>query len=239
MSADSPNLSQPADWLGYFYGHDLEFNHAELLAIQHIPKATLKRESELMRTKWFDYRRLHPTKATYYCVHCYTQAYRNCMKQMKDISGQYMRGFKVIDFMESREKTAVWKLRQLIDSLGIRYEFFMHHAMEWHILAGWLQPPRPCHLASNTDMITDIMLLWEEECKAKMQYARDPRYKVGNWFGHSDQIAYEKFLIEQINQRRHPQYALQSALYIENALRIEAAIENFNERVLNEAVALP
>jgi hypothetical protein len=126
-------------------------------------------------------------------------------------------------------------LRQLIDDLGIRYDFFLRRAMTWHVDNGWLQPPRPAHISANADLITDIMMAWEEECAARLQFARDERYKAANFFGHVDQIAWEDWLVEQIANRRHPQYALQSALYIEGALRIEKAIQNFDERVLREA----
>lgn len=232
-----PDIPKYADWFGYFLGHDLDLLHAELLAIQHIPTKLLKAESELMRKKWFDYRRMHPTKATYLLAQTYNRAYQQCMVVMKDRSGQFMRGFKGIDFMESRERLAFWRLRQLIDVLGIRYDFFLRKAMDWHIEAGWLQPPRPAHIGANSDLVTDIMLAWEEECEARIQYPRDTRYKAANFFGHVDQLDWENWLVEQIKVRRHPQYALHGALYVEGVLRIEKAIECFDARVLEMAIS--
>lgn len=231
---DSPRLTE---WFGFFYGHDLGLLHAELLAIQHIPAALLKKEAALYRVKWFDYRRMHPTKATYLLAQCYNRAYQDCMSVMRDRSGKFMRGFKGMDFMESRERLSFWRLRQLIDSLGIRYDFFLRRAMTWHIEAGWLQPPRPSHLATNQDMITDVMMAWEEECAARIQFPKDTRYKVANFFGHVDQLDWEKFLVAQIKTRRHPQYALHASLYIEQTLRIETAIQEFDERVVQSAIA--
>lgn len=229
-------ISRPAEWLGYFYGHDLDLLHAELLAIQHIPASLLKKEAELMRSKWFDYRRMHPTKATYFLAQCYNRAYQDCVVVMKDRSGKFMRGFKGLDMLQSREKLAFWRLRQLIDSLGIRYDFFLRQAMDWHVSAGWLQPPRPSHISSNQDMITDVMMAWEEECAARLQFCKDERYKVRNFFGHVDQLAYEEFLIAQIGTRRHPQYGLHAALYIEDAIRIERALQAFDSRVVQLAI---
>lgn len=231
-----PLIPRPADWLGYFYGHDLTFLHAELVAIQHVSDALLKKETGLMQTKWFDYRRMHPTKATYYLAHCYNRAYQDCVSVMKDRSGKFMRGFKGLDVFQSKEKLSFWRLRQLVDSLGIRYDFFLRHAMDWHVNAGWLQPPRPSHLGANQDMITDVMMAWEEECAARIQFARDPRYKAKNFIGHTDQLAYEDFLIAQISHRRHPQYSLHAALYIEDALRIERAVQAFDARVIDAAI---
>jgi len=229
-------ISHPADWLGYFYGHDLNLLHAELLAIQHVPDSLLKKEAALMRTKWFDYRRMHPTKSTYYLAQCYNRAYQDCVSVMKDRSGKFMRGFKGLDVLQSKEKLAFWRLRQLIDSLGMRYDFFLRHAMDWHVLNGWLQPPRPSHLGANQDMITDVMMAWEEECAARLQFCKDERYKSRNFFGHIDQIAYEDFIVAQLGMRRHPQYGLHAALYIEDAIRIERALQAFDHRVVQAAI---
>ena len=108
--------------------------------------------------------------------------------------------------------------------------------MNWHIEAGWLQPPRPSQISTNADMITDVMMAWEEECAARIQFARDPRYKTYNFFGHQDQIDWESWLVEQIKKRRHPQYALHAALYIEDTLRIERALKDFDARVVHQAI---
>lgn len=233
---DFPTIPRPADWLGYFYGHELTFLDAELLMLRHVPDSLIKKEAELMRVKWFDYRRLHPTKATYLLAHTYNKAYQNCMTVMRDRSGAFMRGFKGMDFFDSKEKLSFWRLRQLIDSLGIRYDFFLRHAMNEHISAGWIRPPRPSQVGSNPDFVTNIMMAWEEECAARLQFAKDPRYKARNFFGHADQLAWETWLVEQIKTRRHPQYGLHAALYIEDALRIEKALEAFDGRVVEAAI---
>ena len=230
---------EPAQWLGYFYGHDLTFLHAEVLAIQHVPATLLKKEAELMRTKWFDYRRMHPTKATYFLASCYAKAYGNAIAVMKDSQmGLYHKGFKGMDFMQTKEALSFWRLRQSIDKLGIRYDFYLRKAMDWCIENGWRRPPRPSQLASNPDMVSDIMLAWEEECAARIQFCKDDRYKVRSFFGHADQIAYEQFIVQAIKQRPQPRYGLNSALYVEDAIRIETALTEFGERVVEEAVSL-
>lgn len=213
--------------------------HAELLAIQHIPQSLLNREAELMRAKWFDYRRLHPTIASYYLAHCYAKAFKEVNKLMKgDEVGQYQQPFQKMNFLElDKEKLSFWRLRQLIDSLGMRYDFFLREMMKWYTGNGWTSPPRPCHLLNNAQAITDTMVAWEEECRARLQIAKDPYFKAKNWVGGVDQIAWENFLITQIKHRRHPQYALGAALYIDDALRIEKALECFEARVLYEAIA--
>lgn len=231
-----PSQPKYAEWFGYFYGHDLTFLHAELLAIKNIPDALLKKESELMRSKWFDYRRMHPTKATYLLAKEYDRAYRDMQIAIKDVGGEYMRGFKGLDFMNSRECKMFWKLRQAADVLGIRYDFFMRHAMNWCIANGHRQPPRPQHIYSNDELITEVRMKWEEEQAASIQHCKDDRYAVANFFGHVDQLAYEEFLIAQIKSRRHQHYALHNVLYEKKTLRIEEAIRNFDVGVIEMAM---
>lgn len=235
--ASVPDIPRFYDWFGFFYGHDLDFLHAELLALQHIDDGLLKKEAELMRTKWFDYRRMHPTKATYLLAHNYSRAYGRCLGIMKGQEHRFKKGFKGMDCMQAYEKKAFWRLRQLIDSLGIRYDFFLHEAMEWYIAAGHRQPPRPSHIGANADLITDVMMKWEDECAARIQWTKDTRYKARNFIGHVDQLDWEQWLCGQIAQRRHPQYALHVALYVEGSLRIEAAIQHFEQRVIEQAIA--
>lgn len=237
MKASVPDIPRYSDWFGYFFGHDLDFLHAEVLALQHIDDSLLKREAGLMRTKWFDYRRMHPTKATYLLAHEFNRAYGNCMAVMKDRGQKFMRGFKGMDYMQAYEKKSFWRLRQLIDSLGIRYDFFLRKAMNWYIANGYRQAPRPAHITNNADLITDVMMAWEEECAARIQWPKDTRYKARNFIGHVDQLDWEKWIVEQIGRRQHPQYALHAALYIEGALRIEAAIQSFGQRVIDSAIA--
>lgn len=245
LRAAAPKISRPCDWLGLFYGHDLNFLDCEVLALANVPAPLLKKESSLMGKKWFDYRRLHPTKATYLFAHYYVRAYQGFMMATFDVRGRYMRPFKELDVMQAHEKLAVWRLRQLVDDLGMRYDFFLQHAFKGYSHSGWFlkkmdkgsrAAPRPSHINANADLITNVMMQWEEECASRIQWPRDPRYKAENFFGHVDQLAWEDWLVGQIAQRRHPQYALQTALYIESALRIEKAVASFDERVVDEAV---
>lgn len=187
-----------------------------------------------MQTKWFDYRRMHPTKSTYYLAHQYSKAYGNAIRVMKDgETGKYIKGYKGLDFMSTKEKLSFWRLRQAIDKLGIRYDFYLRFVMNDCIEKGWKQPPRPCHMASDKEVVLAALTAWEEECRNRIQFCRDDRYKVFNFFGHKDQIAYEKFIIQQIKSRTHKHYSLHASLYVEQAVRIEEAVREFdNETIL-------
>jgi hypothetical protein len=233
---DEPKL---AEWFGDFYGHDLSFLHCEVKAIANIEGRLLKREPELLTTKWFDYRRMHPTKATYLFAQCYQKAYQNFMIVTLDHErGRFMKPFKGgPDVLEAREKKSLWQLRQTADQLGVRYDFFLRFAMNWKIAHNWHHAPRPSHMNTNEEMLADLVLAWEEECRNSLQICHDERYRAENWFGHADQIAYEAFLVAQIKQRRHHHYSLAAALYTHGVLRIEAALREFPPGVVEQAIA--
>lgn len=221
---------------GGFYGCEMNTEQADIAAVQHITPKLLELEPKLMRKKWFDYRQLHPTVATYLMVSEYVRGFKRMTEVAFDVDrAKFVRGMKDVDFMNSRERNTFWKLRQKIDDSGMRYDFFMRKAFDWCVAAGWLQPPRPSQIYNNHDLIVDVMNQWDLECRGKIQYPEDPHFQVENWTGSIDQLAYEQYLIEAIKTRRNPMFALNAAIYEMGALRIEAALENFPAGLVEEA----
>jgi len=231
----APKLTQ---WFGLFFGSGMTFHECEVLVFQHIPDHLRREEPTLRRSCWYDYRRLHPVQATHLFAHHYNLAYGRAALIAQGRGGGKMRGFKGGDFLQSREKLQFWRLRQTVDALGMPYDFFLNAAMDWYIAAGWVNIPRPCHINTNEEMAAHIVLKWEEWCNASMQWAADERYRVENWFGHDDQIAYEQFMIRQIGRRANPQFALHTALYQARSVRIETAIREFGTDVVQKAISL-
>ncbi len=213
---------------GGFYGSELDAAQADIATVQHIQPKLLKNEAELMRKKWFDYRRMHPAVATYMFVSEYVKAFKRMTAEAFDVDrAQYVKGMKEVDFMDSRERNTFWKLRQKADECGVRYDFFMRTAMRWCLSNGWNQPPRPSQIYANDDMIVAILDAWELECRAKLQYPEDPHFRTENWTGSVDQVAYEEWLIERIKSKRNPAFSLNAAIYEMGVLRIEAALQHF------------
>ncbi|MDY7537633.1 hypothetical protein QN372_00575 [Undibacterium sp. RTI2.1] len=219
-----------------FYGSQVGFDECEVLAIQNIHHKLLIKEAALFSKKWFDYRSMHPTLATYLAVHHYNRAYGYFMGVAMDKGKKYMAGFRGKDFMLSREKQSFWKLRQQADDTGIRYDFFMLEAMKWCIENGWRQPPRPAHISTNNDLLIQVMNKWEMESRAKIQWATDCRYRAELFVGSPDQLAYENHIATRIMQKPHPKFAIYAALYQYDALRIEEALRRFPTETINDAM---
>jgi hypothetical protein len=223
-----------------YFGSELDLAHAEILTIQNIDRKLIKPEAALFGRKWFDYRQLHPAQATYLMVHHFNRFYGEFVGKALNRDRRFIQAFKGKDFMLTRERLSFWRLRQKIDELGMRYDFFLRFAMDWYIARGWGKqapnPPRPAHVSTNDELIVDASNAWVRECRAKIQYAASPRFHVTNWCAAVDQCAYEAFLIEQIKQRPHPHFSLASALYSVGHLRIEAAVEHFEAQQLADAI---
>lgn len=237
MNNDLPKDANIERTHGQFFGSSLCQQQCEILAIANIDRKMLTHEARLYALKWFDYRPMHPTLATYLLAHHFNHAYGVMMAAGFDAKKRFMVSFKGKDVMTVREKKSFWKLRQKIDELGIRYDFFCHEAMKWCLAHGWKQPPRPCHLATNDEMIIDITNLWEAECRARIQWAHDQRFTASAFIGAPDQLAYEELLLERIMQKPHPKYALHAALYIYDALRIETAVARLPTQAVRDAIA--
>lgn len=236
------NLPRPT-WLENFYGANLGFLNYEVLSIQHIPARELAKETELMESKWFDYRRLHPLQATYYFVKCYTDAYRAfCKKAIDHETAPYVRCIKEHDFLKAREKMSFWRLRAACDQVGIRYDFFLTFAMNWFYRFvgqdGKVYPPRPSHFAKNEELFADAVIAWEEQCRVSLQVAKDPYYRISNFAGRKAQQDHEAFVLRQIGQRAVTRYSLHAALYVYDVVRIEEALRSFESKVVEAAIAL-
>lgn len=228
-------------WLGNFHGSQLGFLNYEVLTVQHIPHKDLLAETELMGVKWFDYRQLHHMQATYYFMKCYTTAYRGfCKKAVNAETSPYVRCVKGNDFLDAREKLSFWRLRQLCDRMGMRYDFFLTFSMNWFYKMvgadGKIYPPRPAHLLRNEDLIAEAMIAWEEQCVTSLQIAKNPYYRVSNFVGSKNQLLHEAFVIEQIKLRRHSKYSLHAAIYLYDVLRVEEALRHFELSEVNGAM---
>ncbi|MCL2874799.1 MAG: hypothetical protein FWF12_00595 [Betaproteobacteria bacterium] len=234
-------MTPRAVWLGNFYGGNLGFLNYEVLTIGHIPHKDLKCEPDLMASKWFDYRRLHPMQATYYFIKCYNNAYREFYRKAVDADrAPFVRGIKDHDFLTGKEKLTFWRLRQNCDRVGLPYDFFLRFAMHRHmrlIVCGKkIYAPRPAMFVKNEDLFADAMIAWEDARKASLRVATDPYYQVSNYTGSGDQEAHEAFVIEQIKERPIKHYALHSAMYFYDVVRIEEALRCFDVRVVDSAI---
>lgn len=231
------NIIQPGCF-GEFYGWDKDFEELEIITIARISPMLRKKEPLLYRSKWFDYRRLHPALATYLWAHEYNKAYTRVMVKSRDAErGQYIKGFKGKDIFEHKEITGVWKARQMADELGIRYDFYIRRVMNWCENRSWTHLPRPKFFydAEVVEMVKDA---WEKEQRAALQLARDPWYAAGAYYEHMDQVEYQKWMVQQVKQRKHKDLALHFYLVQNQHMLDKVARGYFDGNVVQSALSV-
>jgi hypothetical protein len=213
-------VATPVEVLGEFDGANLSRETADELSIARIKHALLKNEAQLYNTKWYDYRRLHPTVATYYFVHCYGGAYRDAIRKAFDARGADYRKGATGDFLDKGERNTFWKLRQIADGFGMPYRPFLRAAIDYYLdQTGWTHVPRPCHLLAPAPLDA-AHAAWQEDCKNRLQLPADPFFTVEGFIDHPYQVECEAWLIENALSRHNPKFALH-ALY-KNYARVRA-----------------
>lgn len=240
----NPNIpkSEYLDWVQEFYCDNLAFDHYEILTISHIPLKDRKSESELMTTKWFDYRLMHPMYATYLFYHLYTKEYQSFWaKSINHEAAPYIYPFKGEgrkDFLKAREALSIWRLRQKADMLGIRYEFFLKTAFnKIHRMqaGGRVIPPRPS-MFNKEDLLAEIHLEWEAMKMASLQIACSPYFRISNFNLSLIQREHEKHILEQIASRRISYYSLSHCLHELEVVSIESALQRFDSSTIEMAI---
>lgn len=220
-----------ADMFGTFYGYALDRAECEMKAIQYVDKKNYAFvEAGLFNTKWFDYRFMHPTLATYLFTHYYLEAYRSQIAARMDVGrAQFAQPIKnlrgEIFKADKREYTALWKARQAADELGIPYDFYCYTLMRETGESLWTRIPRPQQMYSP-NLKVKVTERWVEESEARIILAKDIYYQAPAYCGAEYQDDYREYLSSLINSRLHPQHLLCSMM---ERGHIDAAFaKNFN-----------
>lgn len=217
-----------------YYGQHLNHTDCEMLAVARINPNFRKRESALLRTKWFDYRLLHPVKATYLYAAQYRSAVQLMYGRTKDIRGAgEVKAFTPEDVFQCGELVSFWRARQELDALGVRYEFGLRFAMNKYINNGWRFFPRPNQMLGE-ELLLDIRDAWAEECAIRLQIAEAPDFRAGQFVGSPAQIAYREWLLECVRRRANKIGAL-ATLLKEGIIDTLLAEERFGASVANQA----
>ena len=217
-------------WLGSFYGADFDYIDYETITINKFHPLNLG-NSLAMKSRWFDYQRLHPLQATYYFYDCFN-------KISDKLSRKYFgkpQGSKFKDFTESREKNSFWMLRHFCDLHGFSYLWFLYTMIEYRLQSGEFKNrlPRPQHiLKDNEEEIYVLDRMWADRfCGEPLQVSIDPYFRVERWEQNPIQIKHEDYLIGQVKRKRIKHYALKSLVYDQHLLRFERVLMEFPEEI--------
>lgn len=208
----------------------------EALALTSIPADLRLEEPELMARKWFDYRLLHPVQATLHFAHQYERAVRDAYERTRDRdSARLLRVLDQPNVLAGRDGSAFWQARQACDRVGCRYDFALRWIMTRFADRGWRVLPRPNQIY-GVEVVMDLDDAWKVECAASMQFPRAQFYHAEQYAGHPDQVAYQRWLIEQIRARTHEYWRPVSRALGAGALDRETVLSEFGPETLRKAV---
>lgn len=193
---------------------ETELTSAEFdaLAIAFVDANLFTIESDLYKTKFWDYRFMHPTKATLEFAQCYKKAIKRALRVRSDIyRAANFKGLKHNDlFMNAKATyTGMWKARQMADSHGVPYEFWCWKAMEFAEERNWQYLPKPQQLYStkphaaarpgDLSLVDYILNEWSTRVLAGMVVAKEEAFCIDNYIKHPYQREYQRWLFERIN----------------------------------------
>jgi len=220
-----------------YYGHDHDARTCDALGLK-IDPTHREGEADLVHSRWFDYGRLHPVKATYLFAHHYKEQTRKFYETYIDIrTAEDARAFSPDDVFYSRELTSMWLARREADRLGLPYDFVMETAQRRFIDKLFHRFPRPNQLYSE-EFVLDLNDAWRERLNTSLQWARDPYFREQNWRGDLLQARHAMFVIEQIQRRPAPHAGLLARMFKERVLAPAMVASRFSEGEVERARAM-
>ena len=220
-------------WYGGVFGMSQSIEDYEVLALTKLSADARKMEPEAKANCWFDYVRLHPLQATYWFVELYRRIYKELSLKF---FGEAREAYKHInqDFMLTREKNALYHLRQTCDLNGLEYGWAIRALMEFRLQTGEFKNrlPRPQHLLVDEEDLQNLILLWNGYNDGTVLHSSiEPFFLVSNWCGDPDQIRHEDYLVGQVKKKRVKHYALAELVHKRQVLRFERACMEFPDEI--------
>ncbi|OAD82853.1 hypothetical protein ATN89_17365 [Comamonas thiooxydans] len=177
-----------------------------------------EKEPDALQRKWFDYRLLHPTEATYLWAHFYNEQAKKFYATCKDTgTADSVVGIAPADALRSREANSVWRARQVLDKIGCPYPWALQFLMRRAINNGWRTFPRPNQMYGY-DSVVDLYNAWKERVARELTYSREPFFLALQWEEHPVQVAHIEFVVDQLSKRAAPRHRLVSRLIKEGVL---------------------
>lgn len=220
----------------HFFGHDLPIQELQLRGLRIDPELRIG-EASLMRSRWFDYRGMHPTLATYYYAHCYAEQSREFFTAYMDSDRpERARPFTPDDIFMSRDRTSMWLARRFADRLGIPYPFIVRFAGKRFYDRLHRAFPRPNQLYSE-EFEADLLIAWQEHLRTRLVWAVEPEYQAAAWVGSQNQEEHLQHLKDVLMMRAAPRYRLIARLMGEGVLNRHLATVYFGEAEASNATA--
>lgn len=220
-----------------YFGSDLTIEQCEEIALLKVRPEYRMDESDLFLTKWFDYRHLHPVKATYLFTHEYRSRVREMYAKTRDVKKALtVKPIAQDDVFESVVWASMWRARQAYDRLGVRYGFGLAFTFNRCNDRGWGYFPRPNQLYGE-ELILDLRDAWKKHCRVILERVQHPRFTTDYYCGHPDQDHYQAWITDQCKVRAMPHMTLATLLRDKLVLE-DVAVTRLGAEVVRKAKLL-
>lgn len=233
----------PAHIVEDFVGAELSQDELEAETLRLVPLRHLYgKEASLFDTKWFDYRFLHPARATALFAHFYRQAYKDEMRTRADMKrAPYMEPIPfIIDGIfkvSQRNLSGLWKTRQVADGLGIPYDRYCSYLMRETERRGWQWLPKPSQMYAE-ELVAIAVSKWLEDTAIRLFLPTDKFYLAENYEEHPYQIDFHKYLFALTEARLNRDYFVARLLFDAKVLPIDIATQHFGKEFIARCAAV-
>ena len=206
----------------------------DLWTIDLIDAKLYAAEPDLMTTKWFDYRHLHPMQATDYFAQVYRAVYREYSRRNRDVD-EPTNGISN-DILRAKPAvlTGLWKARQHADQGCIPYDIYIRAAFKWSNDAIWQRLPRPTQLYSKP-CLEFIHQRWSMYQEVSLPLPRSETYSSEFYAEREHQIKFYIWVAQIVSQKRSAAFALYSLIYDYKIMDRKVAANYFSEKLLSDA----
>jgi len=238
---------------GGFYGASLPAAQIEALIAAHVPRQHILEATEVIHSRWWDYRRLSPGHAFYLFADTYykgcklaarkflaerknSHSYQSDKSRAYNLVGASL-GQMTVEEVWTKDQahiTGLWKAMLVADAIGMPYDLFVRVACNAALIRLWKNLPRPSQLYSDT-LVFHIMSDWDEIKKLRSTLAKHPLYSEENYVGLPIQDEYRHWLIESIKEQKDKLNALMVAVYHMRHIPEAMALQHFPPHLVNRA----
>jgi hypothetical protein len=193
------------------FGQNFDIYKYDELQFLNVRKDWQEYEVMLFGSKWFDYRFMHPVRATYLYAYEFERAYRSSFRSTIDHrAADHIRVFKKSDLFEC-DKTVIsgiWRGRQHADALCMPYNLYVTLALE-ALLRHWNRNhlPRPTQIYS-AEVCAAVSSEWKRRQEVQVFYSTHHAYRAQNYIGSRDQNDHHEWLLHLASKRQNPVHLL-------------------------------
>lgn len=217
------------------YGLDLTVELYDDHQFKFVKAKWSSHELGLFGSKWFDYRFLHPTQATYLFAHHFSRIYRAFFAATIDRdAAEHIKPMKHEDLFQCPRDfiSGMWRARQHADAIGIPYDLYLRLAFE-AVLKYWKRRhlPRPTQLYSD-HVVNFVVEQWEKRQEAQLHFGRHVEFRAPNYVGTPAQNDHHEWLFAQIAKRANAPALIARLVYEDEVLPFDKLAGRYDAQIV-------